>query len=257
VTASPLPGPGWHPDPGHPLYWRWWDGSTWTAYVAPMASPFARTPAELLAAEEVMAPWARAAVVIYPIISLTLGVLGFIYAPQFRHFFHELRLAFDAAQTDNTGFVLPPTPSVPEFNLWFTPFTIAARIVFLIWQYRAASVARQLGYPARHSPGWGVAFWFIPVVNIWMPYQAIRDCLPPGHPERKRVLQVWLLLLVSSVAIPWFLIGSGYARPVWVVGLVGLGLVEAFVAVRAYRVVAAVGAEHRRAVAAPYRQPGV
>lgn len=202
-----------------------------------------------------MAPWARAAVVVYPALAFALGVVGFIYAPHFRLFFHEFRLAYDAARNNNTGFVLPPAPSVPNWNLWFSPFSIAARIVFLIWQYRAASVARQLGYPARHSPGWGVAFWFIPVVNFWMPYQAIRDCLPPGHPERKTVLQVWILLLVSSVAIPWLAIFSGYARPVGVVVLVGLGLLEAVVAFRAHRVVKAVGQQHRQGVASRYRQP--
>ncbi|HWE70983.1 MAG TPA: DUF4328 domain-containing protein [Acidimicrobiales bacterium] len=254
MISGPLPGPGWHPDPGNPNFWRWWDGSTWTAHVAPRAPAF-RSPVDLLAAEEVMAPWARAAVVIYPIIAFTLGVVGFIYAPQLRLFFHELRLAFDAAQNDNTGFVLPPSPSVPDWNLWLSPFSIAARIVFLIWQYRAARVARQLGYPARHSPGWGVAFWFIPVVNFWMPYQAIRDCLPPGHPERKSVLQIWLLLLVSVVAVDWLTIGSGYARPIGVVVLVGSGLLEAFVAFRAYRVVMAVGEQHRQGVASQYQRP--
>ncbi|HVB93962.1 MAG TPA: DUF4328 domain-containing protein [Acidimicrobiales bacterium] len=202
-----------------------------------------------------MTPWARAAVVIYPVVAFTLGVVGFIYAPRYRLFFHELRLAFDAAQNANGQFVSPPAPSVPDWNLLFAPFSIAAQIVFLIWQYRAATVARQLGYPARHSPGWGVAFWFIPIVNFWMPYQAIRDCLPPGHRERKTLLQVWILLLVSDVTIPWLTIGSAYARPIGVAVLVGLGVLEAFVAFRAYRVVMAVGEQHRQGVVSLYQHP--
>ena len=254
MITGPLPGPGWHPDPGNPHFWRWWDGSTWSAHVAPRG-PTIQAPAELLAAEEVMAPWARAAVVLYPIIALASGVVGFIYASRYQLFFHELRLAFDATQNSNGQFVAPPAPSVPDWNLLFFPFSIAARIVFLIWQYRAASVARQLGYPARHSPGWGVAFWFIPVVDLWMPYQAIRDCLPPGHPERKSVLAVWLLLILTTVAIPWLTLGSAYDRPLGVAVLVGLGLLEAFVAVRAYRVVMAIGEQHRQGVASLYPQP--
>jgi hypothetical protein len=206
-------------------------------------------------AEEAMSPWARAAVVVYPVVGFTLGVVGFIYAPRYRFFFHELRLAFDAAQNDNAGFVAPPGPSVPNWNLLFAPFSIGAEIVFLIWQFRAASLARQLGYPARHSPGWGVAFWFIPIVNLWMPYQAIRDCLPPGHPERRSVLWVWLLVILSNLVIPWLIIGSGYDRPIGVAVLVGLGGLEAFVAFRAYRVVMAVGQQHRHGVASLYQQP--
>ncbi|HEX3839427.1 MAG TPA: DUF4328 domain-containing protein [Acidimicrobiales bacterium] len=256
MTASPLPGPGWHPDPGHPLYWRWWDGSTWTAHVAPMASPFARSPADLLAAEEVMGPWARLAVVVYPVIAFANGVGGWFNAPRYAAYFHSLRLAIDHAQNGNT-FFNPPAPGIPSWSLLFLPFSIAAQIVFLIWQYRAARVARQLGYPARHSPGWGVAFWFIPVVQFWMPYQAVRDCLPPGHPTRKTVLPVWILVIVATATIPWLDFGSGYDRPLGVAVLVVLGVMEALVGFGAYRVVTAIGKEHRQAVAAPYRQPGV
>ena len=56
-------------------------------------------------------------------------------------------------------------------------------IVFAcIWQHRAASAARALGIASRRSPAWGVGSWFVPVVNLWMPYTAVRDCLPPGIP---------------------------------------------------------------------------
>ena len=37
--------------------------------------------------------------------------------------------------------------------------------------------------------------WFVPVVNLWMPYGAMRDCLPPDHPQRPRVLHWWIALL--------------------------------------------------------------
>jgi hypothetical protein len=224
--------------------------------VAPIASPFGRSAAERLVAEEVMGTWTRLAVVVYPVIVFANGVTGWINAPRYAAFFHSLRLAFDHAQNGNT-FINPPAPGIPSWSLVFLPFSIAAEIVFLIWQYRAASVARQLGYPARHSPGWGVAFWFIPVVQFWMPYQAVRDCLPPGHPTRRIVLPVWILVMVTTATIPWLEFGSGYDRPLGVAVLVCLGVLEALVGFGAYRVVTAIGEEHRRAVAAPYRQPGV
>ena len=255
MTASPLPGPGWYPDPGNPYYWRWWDGGAWSPHAAPMASTVTRSPSELLAAEEASAPWARWAVVIYPMVAFATGVVGWIDAPQVAEFFHQLRLAFDNAQNGNSVNI-PASPGSTGWTDAFGLVSIVIQILFLIWQYRAARLARQLGYPARHSPGWGVAFWFIPVVQFWMPYQAIRDCLPPGHPTRKTVLQVWVLLLVTGVTLSWLAFGSGYDRPLGVAVLVCLAVAEAVMGYRAYRVVTAIGKEHRRAIAGPSRPLG-
>jgi hypothetical protein len=72
---------------------------------------------------------------------------------------------------------------------------LVVAVCFLIWQHDAAKVARRLGYPARRSPGLGVGAWFIPVVNLWFPYQALRDCLPPQHPMGHLGLWAWLAYL--------------------------------------------------------------
>jgi hypothetical protein len=75
---------------------------------------------------------------------------------------------------------------------------VVVGVVFLIWQYNAARVARGLGYPARTSPGFGVASWFIPIVNIWFPYWALSDCLPPGHRLRPTALWAWLAYIGAT-----------------------------------------------------------
>lgn len=72
--------------------------------------------------------------------------------------------------------------------------------VFLMWQHSAATVARALGYPARTSPGFGVGSWFIPVVNLWYPYWALSDTLPPDHPLRGRCIWAWLSYMGMGVA---------------------------------------------------------
>jgi hypothetical protein len=220
-----------------------------------MAPTVTRSPSELLAGEGASAPGARLAVVGYSMIAFATGVVDWIDAPHVDQFFHQLRLAFDNAQNGNPVDI-PASPGLTGWTDAFGLASIVLQILFLIWQYRAARLARQLGYPARHAPGWGVAFWFIPVVQFWMPYQAIRDCLPPGHPTRKTVLQVWVLLLVTSAALPWLAIGSGYDRPLGVAVLVCLAVGEAVMGYRAYRVVTAIGEAHRRAVADPYRPFG-
>jgi hypothetical protein len=77
--------------------------------------------------------------------------------------------------------------------------TIGAVVVACMWQYRAASTARALGYAAKHSPGWGVGCWFVPIVALWMPYQALRDCLPPDDPNRRLVRTFWAFFIGQAV----------------------------------------------------------
>lgn len=36
MTRTPLPGPGWHPDPHQPGYLRYWDGRAWTSHTSPL-----------------------------------------------------------------------------------------------------------------------------------------------------------------------------------------------------------------------------
>jgi hypothetical protein len=36
--------PGWYPDPSQPGMQRWWDGSTWSEHVAPMAPSYPMVP---------------------------------------------------------------------------------------------------------------------------------------------------------------------------------------------------------------------
>ena len=143
----------------------------------------------------------------------------------------------------------PPEPAVfHAMSLFEFPVVAAAGIVFLIWQYRAATTARALGYPARRSPALGAWSWIIPVVNLWFPYQALRDLLPPNHALRPVVLRTWLCYICSIFAL-----GLSY-----VVALSSSGLGQAIgclayrgwivVGTGAYRVAKAVTVDHAAAV---------
>lgn len=53
---------------------------------------------------------------------------------------------------------------------------IIGGIFILNWIYRANYNARQLGAEGMDfSPGWAVGWHFIPIVNLWMPYQAMEE----------------------------------------------------------------------------------
>ncbi|MGH9109097.1 MAG: DUF4328 domain-containing protein [Acidimicrobiales bacterium] len=190
-----------------------------------------------------LARWLPAVAAITAVLS---GAMFLAYADAYASLIHWFRLAWDAAQTRS---VAPPVPTLPA-----TPATVgelaglvqvAVDVLFLVWQHRAASAARWLGLPARHTPAWGVAFWFIPVADLWCPYQALRDCLPPGHPDRRLALWCWLAYLCSiGAAVGLELVGP-FSRPA---GIVLLGAVAALwlaVAALGHRLIRSTGAAHR------------
>jgi hypothetical protein len=142
-----------------------------------------------------------------------------------------------------------PMSTVSTFTTILGVAGLASEVVFLMWQYRAARVATALGYPAVRSPGWGVGCWFVPVVNFWMPYGAIRDCLPPSHPARQQVLYAWLLWLGL-----YFILAPGAVVALIGAHSIGVGLVFVCVATyvalgfNAWHVVKAIAADHEGAI---------
>jgi len=49
-------------------------------------------------------------------------------------------------------------------------------VVFLMWIHRANRNARGLGAKGMtFTPGWSVGWYFIPIVNLWKPYQAMKE----------------------------------------------------------------------------------
>ena len=59
--------------------------------------------------------------------------------------------------------------------IWLVFFLITY-IVFLFWIYRANYNARKLGAEGmKFTPGWSVGWYFVPIANLWKPYQAMRE----------------------------------------------------------------------------------
>jgi hypothetical protein len=166
----------------------------------------------------------------------------------FRHVWNEIQV------NDANGQAVRFGGFSPADGLYLDLFYVAAAglaVVFLVWQHAAATVARGLGYPSRTSPAFGVGSWFIPVVNLWFPYWALCDTLPPEHPMRARSLWAWLAYLAAilTAAATFFVaLASTPAAVVVIVVSAGLGLVAIGLGAK---LITAVNDDHRSRVASP------
>jgi hypothetical protein len=87
-------------------------------------------------------------------------------------------------------------------------------ILFLRWTYVAKTNALALGTPSfEFSPGWSVGYYFVPFMNLWRPYQALRETFQASHPEFQhnldwieppKLLPVWWTLwLLNNFIGQW------------------------------------------------------
>lgn len=67
------------------------------------------------------------------------------------------------------------------FALLYLAGILAAGISFLVWSYRIVKNAHLISYrPLRFTPGWAVFTHFIPILNLFRPYQALSDAFRAG-----------------------------------------------------------------------------
>jgi len=86
---------------------------------------------------------------------------------------------------------------------------VACTIFSAIWIYRASWNARQLKPDAsRITPGWAVGWFFVPLLSLWMPYQAMAQTWNSSHNPSGDikasmpgfVLLWWLFWVATSIA---------------------------------------------------------
>lgn len=249
--------PGWYPDPSRTSAWRWWDGSRWTDHLYPPhqapvppstapVSPSAPTATLTGAwrAEERISSWARACVIAYCVLTVAGLVAFLVFGASLRHEFRQVFHDVASGRTAQNRAPLPSSAAVDAFDLLIVP----TQVVFLVWQYRAAKVARLLGYPGRVSPALGVGAWFIPIANFWLPYWSLRDCLPADHRARRFGLWAWLAYLMATVANSAAIVTAFFSVG-WAVLPLALGAVAwTTAAVVGTRVMSAIAEDHRGTV---------
>ncbi|RUO34082.1 hypothetical protein CWE14_06485 [Aliidiomarina soli] len=88
--------------------------------------------------------------------------------------------------------------------------------MILRWIHRANHNARALGANnMRFSPGWSIGFYFIPVLALWKPYQAMKEIWQaskkPSDWESQYtsgIVQLWWLVWLASSFLGYALLRS-------------------------------------------------
>jgi hypothetical protein len=84
---------------------------------------------------------------------------------------------------------------------------VGASATWCVWQFRAHTNLRPLGAGnLKFSPGWVVGWWFIPIMNLAMPYLTVRELYKASDP--------------ASGAIDWPTKRTPIVLPVWWVACV-------------------------------------
>ena len=77
---------------------------------------------------------------------------------------------------------------------------ITSAILILKWIYRANYNVRQLGAQnLSYTPAWSIAYYFIPIFNLWKPYQAMKEIWLAS-----KALSAWPVGKISAVLPVWW-----------------------------------------------------
>jgi hypothetical protein len=93
---------------------------------------------------------------------------------------------------------------------------------FIAWIYQAGKFAEARGWPAVRGRTLGAFSVLIPVVNLWWPYEAVRDSYPPGS-SPSLLLKWWVSYLVTPLfALPGLFLGL-FGTPVEIAVAITIG----------------------------------
>jgi hypothetical protein len=91
---------------------------------------------------------------------------------------------------------------------------VGAMLVVSVWTYRASSNAHKLGAQGlRYTPRWAVGGYFIPLANLWMPYQVMKEIAQASRDPSAWQSRGW----PRSLPLWWFSwLATGFATNVYV-----------------------------------------
>lgn len=95
---------------------------------------------------------------------------------------------------------------------------VGGGIAFLAWQYRALANVPALGTKhGEFTPGWALFCWFIPIMNLWKPFKAMKELwqksdsdfhedtfVPKDGGESSGIVDFWWGAFITSSVIGYF-----------------------------------------------------
>jgi hypothetical protein len=263
-----MPPAGWYQDPARPGLQRWWDGARWTDEVQQMPAAaqigdfnqtgglpqqyvpqtLARNPAVDLNKAVKAGKVARLGLIFgagsYVILYASNLAVIYAIAPWYRQLLEAAAQGRDPrtwpqAPTQSGGYLVGSALSmIGEIGL------LAVGILFLMWFYKAATIARDAGLKASLRPGWAIGGFLVPIINLWFPYLVARDLFPRGHPAQRIVMQWWICFILASLSYSVAVVAVFFSVPVAVVmASIAAGWIIAS-AVKGRQMIAEVGRVH-------------
>lgn len=114
----------------------------------------------------------------------------------------------------------------PSAYLWRTllldlPVIVASALAafsFLRWLHLAVRTAKLLGLEPGTTPGWAVAWWFIPLAHLYDPYLVVRGlwmCLGGAHKKNSALSAWWTAWVLGGVtwSVKAYMLGALMAEP--------------------------------------------
>jgi hypothetical protein len=94
---------------------------------------------------------------------------------------------------------------------------VATGITFLMWLYRADNNLVFNKVPGlKFTPFWAEAYWFVPLVNLLMPYRVMKEVFNASDPNAQEPLTEWSLMPVPKMLPLWW----GF----WIADSLGTGI---------------------------------
>lgn len=184
MTGTPVPPPaGWYPAPdGSSTTW-WWDGARWVRPEQESSQPLA--PSKGIVKLAVATQWLLIVCGVLSVATIGIEAFGISAVTGF--------LNGNQSAVDLLNGYDQMTAVVSVLG---SAFLVVTGVLWVIWQYR---VAKQVSGQTRRSPGWHVGSWFVPIINLWFPYQNISDLLRAvGRTRPSWQILWWLLWVVSN-----------------------------------------------------------
>jgi hypothetical protein len=159
-------GEGWFADPQDKRQLRWWNGTAWTEHTHPLTGPGEFVPS-------LPRWWSGFSWV------LQVALLANVMTSAFVLYVDVETLAFvDDVRIRPDAVSMADAERIDALTVWalvdVAAYLVTA-VMVIVWLYTLHHSSRMDRRVLRHSSGWAIGGWMVPVLNLWRPFQMVSD----------------------------------------------------------------------------------